>query len=112
MEKTDKFWDENKDLLMKSEMGEEFTQEECDKVLMCWYGTHLENEDLVNEIKELKTSQQWQPISTVPLGELVICLWGHRTIGSQIYDSQHDVKYATAKYWIPMPKFPDNERNA
>jgi hypothetical protein len=52
--------------------------------------------------------QQWQPISTVPLGELVICLWGHRTIGSQIYDSQHDVKYATAKYWIPMPKFPTN----
>jgi hypothetical protein len=56
---------------------------------------------------------QWQPIATVPLGELVICLWGHRTIGSQIYDSQHDVKYATAKYWIPMPKFPtDNGRNS
>ena len=54
-------------------------------------------------------SQQWQPIATVPLGELVICLWGHRTIGSQIYDSQHDVKYATAKYWIPMPKFPNED---
>jgi hypothetical protein len=61
-------------------------------------------DDLVN--------QRWQPIATVPLGELVICLWGHRTIGSQIYDSQHDVKYATAKYWIPMPKLPDNERHA
>ena len=61
-------------------------------------------DDLVN--------QRWQPMSTVPLGELVICLWGHRTIGSQIYDSQHDVKYATAKYWIPMPKIPDNERHA
>jgi hypothetical protein len=61
-------------------------------------------DDLVN--------QRWQPMSTVPLGELVICLWGHRTIGSQIYDSQHDVKYATAKYWIPMPKLPDNERHA
>jgi hypothetical protein len=111
MEKTDKFWDENKDLLMKSEMGEEFTQEECDKVLMCWYGTHLENEDLREQIKDL-ANQRWQPIATVPLGELVICLWGHRTIGSQIYDSQHDVKYATAKYWIPMPKLPDNERHA
>jgi hypothetical protein len=61
-------------------------------------------DDLVN--------QRWQPIATVPLGELVICLWGHRTIGSQIFDSQHDVKYATAKYWIPMPKLPDNERHA
>ena len=61
---------------------------------------------------EQLANQRWQPIETVPLGELVICLWGHRTIGSQIYDSQHDVKYATAKYWIPMPKLPDNERNA
>jgi hypothetical protein len=61
-------------------------------------------DDLVN--------QRWQPIATVPLGELVICLWGHRTIGSQIFDSQHDVRYATAKYWTPMPKLPDNERNA
>jgi hypothetical protein len=57
-------------------------------------------------------NHRWQPIATVPLGELVICLWGYRTIGSQIYDSEHDVKYATAKYWIPMPKLPDNERHA
>ena len=63
---------------------------------------------LYSDYEALKISQQWQPIATVPLGELVICLWGHRTIGSQIYDSQHDVKYATAKYWIPMPELPTN----
>jgi hypothetical protein len=63
-----------------------------------------------HSMQELE-KHHWQPISTVPIGELVICLWGHRTIGSQIYDSQHDVKYATAKYWIPMPKFPNEDGN-
>jgi len=113
MEKTDKFWDENGDLLMKSEMGEEFTQEECDKVLMCWYGTHLENENLANEIKELKISQQWQPIATAPLNELIICLWGHRTVGTQIFYGPCDVKTTYAKYWMRIPPVPnDNERHA
>jgi hypothetical protein len=111
MEKTDKFWDENEDLLMKSEMGEEFTQEECDKVLMCWYGTHLENEDLANEIKILKTRQNWQPIETVPLRQYVICLWGTQTVGCSIFYNQRDVETTYAKYWIPMPPTPElNER--
>jgi len=112
MEKTDKFWDENEDLLMKSEMGEEFTQAECEKILMCWYGTDLENEDLRNQIKDL-VCQQWQPIATVPLGELVICLWGHRTIGTQIFDHPTDRARGYAKYWMRIPPVPnDNERHA
>jgi hypothetical protein len=58
-------------------------------------------DDLVN--------QRWQPMSTVPLNQYVICLWGTCTIGSSIFFTDHDVKHSYAKYWIPMPKLPDNE---
>jgi hypothetical protein len=54
-------------------------------------------------------SQQWQPIATVPFNQYVICLWGTCTIGSSIFFTDQDVKHTYAKYWIPMPKFPDNE---
>jgi len=108
MSRTDKFWKENKDLLMKSEMGEEFTQEECEKVLMCWYGTHLENEDLANEIKELKTSQQWQPIATAPLKQRVIVMFGNGQVGTMIFDEANDRETTSyAKYWISIPPLPN-----
>ena len=58
-------------------------------------------------------SQQWQPIATVPLGELVICLWGHRTIGTQVFYWPNDVKETYAKYWMSIPPVPnDNERHS
>jgi len=56
---------------------------------------------------------RWQPIATVPLGELVICLWGHRTIGTQIFDHPTDRARGYAKYWMRIPPVPnDNERHA
>ena len=61
-------------------------------------------DDLVN--------QRWQPMSTVPFNQNVICLWGTCTIGSSIFFTDHDVKHSYAKYWIPMPELPDNERHA
>jgi hypothetical protein len=102
MSKTDKFWDENKDLLMKSG---EFTQAECEKVLMCWYGTHLENEDLANEIKELKTSQQWQPIATAPYDTKIFVLYHLGFIGTLVLDSGYD-KPKTLTHWLPIPPLP------
>jgi len=106
MEKIDKFWNENEDLLMKSEMGEEFTQEECEKVLMCWYGTHLENEDLANEIKELKTSQQWQPIATAPYDTKIFVLYHLGFMGTLVLDSGYDVP-KTITHWLPIPPLPN-----
>ena len=68
---------------------------------------------LYSDYEALKISQQWQPISTVPLGELVICLWGHRTIGTQIFDHPTDRSRGYAKYWMRIPPVPnDNERHA
>ena len=56
---------------------------------------------------------RWQPIATVPLNELVICLWGHRTIGTQIFYGSGDIKTTYAKYWMRIPPVPnDNERHA
>jgi len=105
MEKTDKFWDENEDLLMKSEMGEEFTQEECEKVLMCWYGTHLENEDLRKQIKDL-ANQQWQPIATAPYDTKIFVLYHLGFMGTLVLDSGYDVP-KTITHWLPIPPLPN-----
>ena len=56
---------------------------------------------------------RWKPIATAPLNELVICLWGHRTVGTQIFYGPGDIKTTYAKYWIPIPPVPnDNERHS
>jgi hypothetical protein len=50
---------------------------------------------------------RWQPIATAPLNELVICLWAHNTIGTQIFYGPGDLKTTYAKYWIPIPPLPN-----
>lgn len=71
--------------------------------------SHAQWEHTMEELEKY----QWQPIATVPLGELVICLWGHRTIGTQIFDHPTDRSRGYAKYWMRIPPVPnDNERHA
>ena len=78
------------------------------------YLTIENNSNHARWIKALEDLEKyrWQPIETVPLGELVICLWGHRTIGSMIFEDKHDVRYATAKYWTKLPPIPNNGNNS
>ena len=68
-------------------------------------------EDL-NKFYNERRNNEWQPISTAPIGELVICLWGHRTIGTQIFYHPTDLTNTYAKYWMAIPPVPnDNERH-